>query len=431
MNTKKLITAILGSLILSGSLSITPPFISKVQAEEAAAATKSRVRRTPALRPVVYQRLDEVRQLADEKQYSSALDKLRALEKMPRNSYERAMTSNMYAYVHFSQERYAEAAEYYRQVLGIDNIPESLELTTRYSLAKLYLLQEQYQQAVDMLNSWFAMMEKPGAEAYILRAQMYYQLEQYKNALPDVKKAIALNQQQGNTPRENWLLLERAVYYQNKDFAAMERCLKDLISYYPKAQYWVQLSAVYNEMGKPEKELSALETAYEQQLLSQESQIISLAQAMLMKDIPYKAAEVLLQGIKAGTVKESARNLSLLADALMLAREYDQALNVMEKAAGTSGAAADYYKLAQIYTERQQWQKALDNITQALNKGGLNDEHQAYILQGLVLFNMERFGKAREAFKQASRYPQAEKMAQQWLNYIDNEEKRRAYMKAG
>lgn len=413
-----------------GSLLLGAPIISASAhaAEPPEAVSKKRVRRTPALRPVVFQRLDAARELSDNKQYAEALDKLASLEKMPRNSYEQAMTHNMYAYVYFNQEKYPEALASYDKVIAIDSIPESLEQTTRYTMAKLQLMQERYADALAMLDSWFAIAEQPNAEAYMLRAQVLYQLERFSKALPDVKKAIDMTIAGGGVPKENWLLLERAVYYQNGDFAAMEHCLKNLLAWYPKAAYWIQLSAVYHELGKTDKELSTLEIAWEQSLLKQESQIVSLAQAMLMKEIPYKAAEILLRGMRDGLVEESARNLSLLGDAFMLAKEYQQALAMMEKAAAASNAASDYYKLAQIYTERQQWDKALDNINRAVADDSLDAIHQAYILKGLVLFNMNRLALARDAFRQAASYPAAEKMAAQWLQYIDNEEKRRAYM---
>ncbi len=38
------------------------------------------------------------------------------------------------------------------------------------------------------------------------------------------------------------------------------------------------------------------------------------------------------------------------------------AISVMAKAADLSDSSKDYYKLAQIYTERQEWNDALSNI---------------------------------------------------------------------
>ena len=396
--------------------------------EQKAEKKKRRVRRAQTMRPKIFKKLDKAREMADNKDYDGALAALEAMEKVRRNSYEKAMTWNMVAYVHFNREDYAAAADAYKEVLNTKKLPESLEQTTQYSLAKLYLVQEQYKPALEALNKWFAIVEKPGPEAYVLRGQIHYQLENFKKALPDVKKAIALVKEQGKKPRENWLLIERAVYYQNKDYVAMERCLKDLIALFPKPQYWVQLSAVYSELGKEGEELAAMETAYEQKLLQKESQVVSLAQAFLSQEVPYKAAKVLLQGMKDGVVEENGKNLSLLGDALMIAKEYDHAIKVMAKAAVQTQEGKDFYKLAQIHTERQEWKQALDNVSKALDDSELKDPHSARILKGLVLFNMDNLSKAKVEFEKAKAFPEAEKMAKQWLTYIDSEEKRRAYM---
>ncbi|MDK2777676.1 MAG: tetratricopeptide repeat protein [Pseudomonadota bacterium] len=423
---KKPILMIMTGLLAYTVLPALPLTSAAVQAEEE--QSKPRVRRTQTMRPVIFKKLDAVRALADEKKYAEALDDLASVEKIRRNSYEQAMTQNMYAYVYFNQEDYAGAIKAYEEVVSIDNIPESLEQTTLYSLAKLHLIQENYQQALAALNKWFAVVDKPGAEAYILRAQMQFQLDQYQQALPDVKKAIAMTKEQGNQPKENWLLLERAVYYQNKDFKSLARNLQDLSTLYPKAQYWVQLAAVYSELNKPLKELSTLETAYDQGLLNKESQLMSLAYAQMGQEIPYKAALVIEKGMKDDVIKRSARNLSTLGDAWMLAKEYDKAIVAMTEAAKESQKGDDYFKLAQIHTERQEWKLALQNVDKAIKSGDLKAPSSAYILKGNILFNLDDLPYARDSFVAAEKYPEAEKTAKQWLSYIEAEQKRRDYM---
>ena len=420
---------LLASLIF-GVTSVTPISVSKSYAAEEEEKPR-RVKRAQTMRPAIYKKLDNVRQLSDEKKYDEALEYVKTIENIPRNSYETAMTWNMVAYVEFNRENYSAAVSAYNNVLATKNLPESLEQTTLYSVAKLYLIQEDYRKSISALNKWFAVVEKPGPEAYILRAQMNYQLENYNQALPDVKKAIAIVQQQGKQPRESWLLVERAVYYQNKDFTAMERTLKDLITLYPKPQYWIQLGAVYNELGKPEKELSIIETAYDQGLLEKESHIVSFAQAMLSQEVPYKAAQVLIKGIKSGVVDQSGRNLSLLGDALMIAKEYDEAIKIMTQAASETQSGKDFYKLAQIHTERQEWDKALANVNQSLKDEDFKKQNEALILKGLVQFNLDDLSAAKITFEQAKAFPEIEKSATQWLGYIEGEQKRRNYMASG
>ncbi|NRA43011.1 MAG: hypothetical protein HRU21_11995 [Pseudomonadales bacterium] len=411
----------------SSALSISSLSLAATEKPEQAKKPR-RTKRSATMRPAIYKRLEAVRVLVEEEKYSKALDKLKALEKVKRNAYEKAQTFNMFAYVYFNQEKYAAAAQAYEQTLKTENLPDSLAQTAQYSLAKLYLIEEDYQRSLNALNAWFNLVEKPGAEAHILKAQLLYQLERYNQALTEVKKAITIIEAKGQKPKESWLLIERAVYYANKDFKGMERCLQDLIAHYPKAQYWVQLSAVYNELGKSGKELSVMETAYDQNMLTKESQIVSLAYAFLGQEIPYKSAQVMIKGMKDGLVEENAKNLSLLADALMLAKEYDAAIDVMSKAAKASQKGKDFFKLAQIHTERQEWNLALKNVSKALVLGELKDEGGAYILKGLILFNMKRLNSAQKEFKLAAKIDGHESVAKQWLRYIDSEQKRLAYM---
>ena len=50
------------------------------------------------------------------------------------------------------------------------------------------------------------------------------------------------------------------------------------------------------------------------------------------------------------------------------------------------------------------------------------------MLRGLVLFNLDNLADAQGAFEAASEFESAEKMANQWLAYIEGERKRREYM---
>lgn len=451
LNIKNSCLVILLTMLVG--VGISPNLMAEVRADSAKASQvnekkvkNKRVRRAQTMRPKIFKKLDKVRELVDVKNYVEALSNLHSIEKIRRNSYEVAMTWNMHAYLYFNQENYAQAAEAYEKVISTKRVPESLLQATLYSLAKLYLVQENYQSALNALNNWFEIVENPGAEALVIRAQTHYQLDDFQQALPDIKQAIRMTLANNKKPKENWLLMERAVYYQNRDYLSMERCLKDLIAFYPNSasvsQYWVQLSAVYNELGKPEAELAALETAYDQGLLLKETQLVSLAQAMLGKEIPYKAAQILLLAMKDKIVRENAKNLSLLGDSLMLAKEYEQSISVMLKVAELSDSAKDYYRLAQIHTERQEWNEALINVSKALDRNAMVKaeaksskasqhgikENEARILKGLILFNMKDLLLAKAEFEIAAKSPESKKMADQWLSYIDSEAKRIAFI---
>ncbi|MDF1762487.1 MAG: hypothetical protein P1U57_03675 [Oleibacter sp.] len=388
----------------------------------------SRVQRTQTLRQIVYERLEKARNLSDEGNTIEALDTLMRLDQRKRNSYERAMTYSLFGYVYSAKEDYENAATSYEALLGIEQAPDALKQTTRFSLAKLYMVQEKYDSALSTLNDWMSTSDNVGADAFLLRSQVQYQKGNFKDSVADVQHAIAMRKEDGNKAPENWLLLERAGLFQLKDYKSMAKNLEALVSGYSKSDYWLQLAAVYNELGLSKKELATLETAYEQGLLVKENELMNFAQALLAQEIPYKAATVLKRGMDEKKIDQSARNLSLLGDAWMLAKEYDNAIEVMTLAANVSGKGSDYFKLSQIYTERQEYDLALEFSDKALAANDMKEPYQALIIKGLAQFNLKQLNAAQATFNQAAKYPAAEKISAQWLQYIATEKTRQEYL---
>ena len=128
----KLTVSLLSVAVLYSVSAITPVLVGDVQAAESRSeqdkeikkpvkklsSKKRRVKRAQTMRPKIFKKLDKVRELADAKDYDGAVIALQSIEKIRRNSYETAMTHNMFAYVYFNQENYAKAVAAYRQVIG-------------------------------------------------------------------------------------------------------------------------------------------------------------------------------------------------------------------------------------------------------------------------------------------------------------------------
>lgn len=387
---------------------------------------KGNVRRTPSMRQEVFQKLERVRNKTDQGQYEDALKMLdNLLDGSGLNSYERAMAWNLKAYTYYAQDQYDKTANAYTQVLKQDNLPRSLEQTTLYSLAKLYLVQEEYKKALPIINRWFDVVDKPGAEGWILKGQIHYQLEQYDKALKPVRKAIEMGEQGKGKPAENWYLLARAVYYQKQDYEGLRDVLTSLVRYYPKRQYWIQLAAVYGQLGQSQKQVAALETAYEQGLFEKASDYTMLARQFLGQEVPYKAAEVMKAGLENGTVEASAENLKLLADAWLAAKEDKKAVAAMRRAAEKADDGQFYLRLAQIQLDQAAYKKALQAANRALEKGNLDRPDMALIVKGLAQFNLDKLSTAKRTFQQAKNYEKSREQAQQWIRYIESEARRR------
>ena len=248
-------------------------------------------RRTPALRNKVYETLSEAQAAAEAKDYNGAakiLDGMLASGgKNALNSYELANVYNLYAFIHYSREDYARALQAYENVIRQPDIPLAMEINTRYTVAQLYFVQEDWQKGINALNDWFGMTENPPESAYVLLAQGYYQLKDYNKSLLNVEKAINMYKGKGKVPKEQWYNLARFLYFDKNDINKSVDVLEELLIHYPKKQYWVQISHMYGEQKKESEQLAAMETAYVQDMLDKGSEQVTMAYLYLNAEVPY------------------------------------------------------------------------------------------------------------------------------------------------
>jgi tetratricopeptide (TPR) repeat protein len=392
--------------------------------------SRGQTRKTPALRAPVYEKLNEAQGLADEKKYREAVSKLNEVKGMKDlNSYERAQMHSFLAYIYFAQDNYAEAIKNYEAVLQQPDIPVAMEDQTKYTLAQLYFQAENYRKSIELMQAWLKTANNPGAEPYMLIGQAYYQMEDYKKALPPVEKGIVLARAQGKQIKENWLLLLRLFYYENKDYKRTVDVLEELITKYPKREYWLQLSGLYGELDKPREQLAAYRIAYRQGFLSREPEYMALASLAMQADVPYEATQVLEEGFKKGVVTKKAETYRLLANAYTLAQEDEKAIDPLVQAARLSNDGELNVRLGQAYLNLDQYDKAANALKQGLNKGGIKNASDVQVMLGMALFELKQYDAAKQAFRVARGDQRSQRVANQWLDYIESEQDRQRQLR--
>jgi len=392
-------------------------------------------RRTPALRNKVYERLAEAQTLAEAKDYAGASailnDMISEDGKQALNSYELANVYNLHAFLSYANEDYSQSLRYYGQVIAQPDIPLAMEINTRFTIAQLYFVQEQWQQGIDALLMWFEMNEKPNAGSYVLLAQGYYQVKRYDLALDNVETAIAMHEGEGKLPKEQWYNLARFLYFDKEDFDSALDVLNTLIIYYPKKQYWVQASHLYGEKKDEPRQLALMEAAYEQGFLDRSSELVTMAYLYLNAEVPYYAGSVIEKGFSDELVEDKSKNYELAGSAWAQAQEVAKSIPMMEKAAAKSEEGELYVRLGNVYLDGDQFQKSADSIIKGLNKGGIKRPDQARLALGMAYFNLGDYNEARKAFRAASKegarrkeWERSKEMAQQWIAYVTSEEER-------
>jgi tetratricopeptide (TPR) repeat protein len=390
---------------------------------------EKKTKETVAMSQQVYEQLVEVQELVEAKDYASAqvsIDKLK--QKKSLSDYERAQIWNISAYSFYLQERYPEAIRAYDQVLAQPGLPEALLQSTLKTKAQLHFTQEDYESALTVIRQLMEIIPEPSADVLMIEGQALFQMQRYDEALVPIKTAIEMYREQGRTPKENWLLLLRVIYFEQKDYDNMITVVKELIQYYPKDTYIRTLAGVYSELGDTKKQLALTEVLYDSGYLTRAADMTNLANLYLLHGLPYKAAKVLEKEMGENIIESNERNLRLLSQAWYQAREDAKAIPPLERAAKMSDDGELWIRLAQANLNLERWSEAASAIQKGLKAGGLKRNDTANIMLGMALFNQKRLEQARRAFTQAAKDNRSKRTATQWIAYVDSEIKRRDLM---
>lgn len=388
-----------------------------------------KTKETVAMSQQVYEKLAEVQEMIEAKDYASAqraIDEIRNRKGL--SDYERAQIWNITGYSYYLQERYGDAIRAYDQVLAQPGLPEALLLSTLKTKAQLHFTEEDYESALKVVRQLMAAIPEPSADVLMIEGQALFQLGRYDEALVPIKTAIDMYREQGQRPKENWLLLLRVIYFEQKNYDDMIGVVKELIAYYPKDTYVLTLAGIYSELGDTKKQLALTEVLYEKGMLNTASHVTNLANLYLLHGLPYKAATVLEKEMGENIIESNDRNLRLLSQAWYQAREDEKAIPPLERAAEMSRDAELYIRLAQAHINLEQWAEAAEAVNNGLQIGGLKRTDQANIMLGMSLFNQKRLSQARRAFERAAADNRSTRAAQQWIAYVDSELKRSELM---
>lgn len=428
MADKRFILGAAAAVLLSGLVGVSAAYAQ--QDDEQQSLKDEPTRKTPALSQTVYQPLSKAQECADMKDYDCAMKFLSQVREMKnKNSYETALMWQFYAFVYFSQEKTKEAMTAYENLLKQPDLPLGLEQQTRYTLAQLYVQEEDYQKGLDMLDKWFAISDKPSPGPYVLKANIYYQLQQYKNGIEPIKTALKIAEEQGSPPEEGWYQLLNVFYFELEDYSNVVKTLTYLANHWPKKDYFVQLAGVYGQQGNEDYQVALYQAANAMNWLERGGERVTLAQMLLSADVPYRAARILEDGLKDGSIESTESNWRTLAQAWQLAKNDEKAIPALTRAADLSDDGELNYRLANSYANLAQWDNCVGAARDALQRGGLNRPDQANLLLGNCLAEQKKYDEARNAFKAAARDERSRKSANQWLRYLDSEENREAQLR--
>ncbi|WP_052371071.1 tetratricopeptide repeat protein [Iodidimonas nitroreducens] len=386
-------------------------------------------KKVDSLRANIYEKIAKAQEKLEKGEKAEAVEDLNDLLEDKINDYETAIVYQILASsVYIEEENYKQAIVEYEKILKLERIPESLQIASLNALAQLYLVDEQYKKSIEYMKKWMATQTNPGPSPYYFLAQAYYGLEDFKNIVPNITKAIELGRARGDEPKENWYLLLRLAYFELAQYEKVAEVLEFLTVNFEKPEYWRQLAAVYSELGQEKKQFATMEVAYRQGYLDKESQLINMAQLYLYHSVPIKSAWVIEKGMKDGIIEKNAENYELLGQAYLNAQEMRKAEEPLRLAAKDGDDGEIWMRLGQVFAEQERWKEALPPLQKAVDSDDLDEPGYAHLLIGMANFNTDKLDDAKKAFRAAAKFDETEKAAKQWVDYTNKEQQRRAQL---
>lgn len=363
------------------------------------------------------EKLNEAIEFLNNDDYASAQATLSEIKLDKLSPYERSRVEQIWSGIEYAQGDYDAARGHLEQAIAAGGFNENEASQARYQIAQIYMTEEDWVKGAQALEEWFRTAKNPNSAAYYLLAAAYYQQEDLNRALEPAKKAVELSAK----PQASWIELLLALYLTREEYDAAVPLLERLIAMEPdKKTHWLRLSSLYQQQEAYSKALAAMQVAYNAGYLSQDSEYLRLVDMLRFNEIPYRAARVLEKAIDDGNVKPDATVYERLADCWIQARDFEEAIPPLERAAGMSSDGELFIRLGQVRVQREEWGDAVAALQDGLQKGGLEDEGQAHVLMGIALFNQKKPKEAREWFQRATRSAKHRDLAGDYIRLIDS-----------
>ncbi len=362
-----------------------------------------------------WESLSEINQLLDSGQANAAITKLITLLPTVQNkAYDTAVTQQTLGHAYSTINDYPKAIEVFRRALDTNALPDNVNHDLNFNLAQLLILTKSYQEGLSYFNRWVKSESNPSLDAYILAGTAHYESDQFKSTIPYAKNIITLKPKYDET----WHLILLNCYLKSNQYQNAAVLLEKMLHIQPENKiYWQQLLATWQHANNDQKTLATMELMFTKDLFSPEEtkQLINM---YLYMQMPHKAAKLLQAQLEASKLPRNAKNMELLGDCWLQAKEKRKSLDSLNWAAKQSGDSNLFYRVGQIYFDLENYPQAIKNLQTAITKGKLTQLDYAQLLLGIASFHEKNYPQSMSALQQALHNKSTKVQAEWWLQRI-------------
>ncbi|HUS23710.1 MAG TPA: hypothetical protein VM369_02075 [Candidatus Binatia bacterium] len=371
-----------------------------------------------AISESLYRRMERVIDAISKNEYADSEKKLKEMTEDAHSDYEKAIVLQTLGFVYASENKNTQAIQTFKSALATNALPQVPHEQMMFNIAQLLISDNKHDAGIVQLREYLTESCNPVPDSHILLASVYAEKKSWHDALKQVNLAIA----KAKTPKESWVQLRLALHYELKQMAACGQDLLLLVALAPnKEDYWKQLSSILFDIKKDPEALSTLALADRKGYINEEREFRNLASLYLYLSVPYKAGQVMQRGIDSKAVTPDEKNLQMMADSWLLAREYDKAEAALKRAAAVAENGELYKRLGTLYVQKEEWKKAIEALQKAQQKGGVKDPGDLVFLIGVCAVNLKQWQLAEASLQKAMTFEKTTKMAAEWMNHMRQE----------
>jgi tetratricopeptide (TPR) repeat protein len=420
MQTKIRLSLKLGVLLACSAMASNYAVAQDDEDEAERQSNAQETKQAQAVSKATFDTITKAQELVDASDYPAALKILNNLYDPDKlTEYEQANVLNYIGYVYYNMDDVSNAIKTYERMVAIPTLEPQLKKATMYTLAQLHTMQENYDRALTTLDQWFLMETNPAPEPFILKAQNLYQVERYHDMIQPIENAMQVATKREKEIKEDWYVLLNFAYFQEENYEKVRDIQKTLLVSWPKKNYWFSLAGAFTELGQDEELINAYASAHTQGMLEKESELVTMAQLFMQREIPYKAATLLEKEMAAGRIAKDAKNYRLLSQAWQLSMEDAKAIPALQEAARLADDGELDVRLGNTYLNTGNYGECVKSVRNGIRKGSLKSPDNAQISLGMCLYNERQYQDAIKAFQVASRTDRSRRVSSQWITVIN------------
>jgi hypothetical protein len=382
-----------------------------------AAATPAHAAET--MRPAIGKPLASAEAFLKARQYAKAMAQLRVAEAVPgKSASETLVVEEVRAAIAQASGDLGGAASAYQQMLA-SGVGGAEGLRLMQNEVSIYYSLKNYQNVVYWADRYLkAGGTDPKMRTYLIAG--YFSQGKYADAAKLQTAQILAETRGGRAPAEDQLKMLYACQRNLKDSAGELSTIKQLVYYYPKPDYWLNvIDNLRSKPGFPDRlTLDVYQLEFSLGLVNKPDDAMDMAELAVQAKLPGEAEDVVTKSFAGGLLgkgPDASRHLRLKALVEKTAAADKAELGKEDAAAEADRDGNALFALGQTYASFGMYDKGLPMMEEGLRKDDLRHPEDAKLHLGLAYWAAGKKAQAINELKSVRGTDGTADLAQLWI----------------